>query len=102
MYMEGKSDYKPMAGMENRMHVIGEGSQPVYICKKKDVPKLFNTNFFNILEVWQYFSYGFGLPNGLPWGEQDPTLMKCLLLMEDHYRRNFSQLNMIIELLKQR
>lgn len=100
--MEGKSDYKPMKGMDERMHVVGPGDNPIYICKKKEIPLLFNDNFWKIFEIWQYFNLGFGLPGKKTWDEQDPNLMKCLLQLESHYNQHFSQINFIIELLKVR
>lgn len=98
--MEGKSNYKPTEGFENGMHVIGPGESPIYICRKRDVPKLFDDNFWKALEIWQYFHHGFGLPGQRPWDEQDPFLMKCLLQMESHFQYNFSQEHYMLEMLK--
>lgn len=72
------------------MHVIGPGDNPVYICKKGEVKELFSEDFFFCYEVWRYFNAGFGLPDGRPWGDQDPGLMEAIMAMENHYRRNFS------------
>ena len=77
-------------GMGDRMHIIGEGDDPVLILKKKDVPKLFNSQFWNIYELWHYYHNGFGLPSGGHWSEQDPDLMRFIVSMETHFRRHFS------------
>ena len=98
--MEGKADYVPTRGQENKWHVIGKGDNPIHIMKKKDVEGLFSKEFYLILEVWQYFHFGFGFPDGKPWGEQDPGLCKMLMHLENHYKHNFSQISTIIELLR--
>ena len=72
------------------MHVIGPGDKPVFVCKKKEVPRLFTSEFWFTYEVWQYFHNGFGLPDGKPWESQDPVLMKNVLGMEFYFKQNFS------------
>jgi hypothetical protein len=103
MFMEGKHDYTPANdAMGERLHLVGSGTHPVYVCKKKDVPGLFNQRFWSILEIWQFFDAGFGLPGNKTWDESDPFLMKCLLQMSNHFKHNFSQMHYIMELLQQR
>jgi hypothetical protein len=93
--MEGKADYKPSEGFEDRWHVVGEGDNPVYICRKGDIPSLFSDEFYFCFEVWRYFNAGFGLPGRKPWDEQDPDLMEAVMSMENHFKNNFS-MNLVI------
>ncbi len=92
----GRQDYKPvkerfgLGDMGERQHIIGPVESPILICKKKEVPKLVSKEFWFIYEIWQYFHNGFGLPNGDPWNEQDPDLMRMILNMEFYYKQNFS------------
>jgi hypothetical protein len=81
------------------MHVIGDAKNPVYTCKKKEVKSLFSKDFWYVHEVWKYFHLGFGLPNGKPWGVQNPDLMECLAAMESHYQYNFSHEHYTIDCL---
>ncbi len=83
--------------MGERLHIIGPGNDPVYICKKKDVVKLFTRDFYELFEIWQYYYYRFGLPDVKHWSEQDPDLMKIILIMQAHYNRNFSEGNVVIK-----
>lgn len=82
------------------MHVIGPGDNPVYICKKKDVQKLFTPEFYEIFEIWQFYFYKFGLPDKKHWSEQDPDLMRMITIMQAHYNRNFSEAHVIIKYLE--
>jgi hypothetical protein len=76
--------------MGNRWHVIGEGKNPIYTCKKKDVPKLFTRTFWEIYDIWYYHHNGFGLPGGLIYSELDPDVLRALVDMEMYYENNFS------------
>lgn len=88
--MTGNAGYTPAPGMEDGLHVVGPGDRPIAIVKKKDVPGLFSSLFWEVFQIWRYFNAGFGLPGGRPWDEQDPVLMDYLLGMEEHYRRELS------------
>jgi hypothetical protein len=70
--------------------VIGPGDNPVLVLKKSEVPGLFSPIFWNIFEIWKLFHYGFGTPDGRPWGEYDPDLVNAVMAMEAHYQNNFS------------
>jgi hypothetical protein len=94
---QGKADYVPTPGFEDRWHVIGEGDNPVYICKKGDVPKLFDSEFFFFYEVWKYYHCGFGLPDGMTVDKGEPEIMEALLQMEWHYRANFDYIIAVIK-----
>jgi hypothetical protein len=91
----GKADYKPREkGLFNedfgeRKHIIGKGSNPIYICKKKEVPKLFDSEFWRMYEMWQFFHHG--LPaDGVPWSKVDPDILKIMIAFETYYKNEFS------------
>ena len=86
--------------MEDRMHLIGSGANPIYICKKKDVPELFNYRFWALYEIWNSFQAGFGIPSSEHWEDKDPDLMRIISAMQVHYDRHFSNDAAIIQLLQ--
>lgn len=86
--------------MGDRLHVIGPGDSPIYICKKKEVPELFTNEFFRIFEMWQYYYYGFGLPDRKHWTEQDPDIIKIILIMQAHFNNHFSESHVVIKYLE--
>jgi len=73
----------------DRWHVIGEGSNPILTIKKGEIKNLFTPFFYLCLEVWSFFTHGFGLPGGVPWDYQDPDVMRVVLAFEAHNRANF-------------
>lgn len=96
--MEGKAGYKPKGPqMGERWHVIGSGDHPILILRKKEVPDLFNSDFWYLFECWKFFHHGFGLPFGGTWDMNDPDIMSALLAMEAHYRREFSHMAVILK-----
>ena len=82
------------------MHVIGDGKNPVYICKKKEVPKLFNESFWKVYYIWFCHHNGFGLPDGLKYEKLDPDVFEMLNEMEMHYRNNFTHSSIIVKYLE--
>jgi len=76
--------------MGNRWHVIGEGKNPIYTCKKKNVPKLFNKLFWEIYGMWFSHHNGFGLPGGMEYKNLDPDVFRALVEMEMYFKNNFS------------
>lgn len=88
----GKADFeiKDRPGMAERLFIIGSVERPIMVCQRKEIPGLFTQEFWQYYEVWSYFHFGFGLPGGRPWDEQDPGLMKTLLTMEQCFRRDFT------------
>jgi hypothetical protein len=86
--------------MGERMHVIGPGDEPIYICKKKDVHKLFNAEFSMYFEAWQYYNAGMGFPDKRHWSELDPVYTRIIISMENHYKRHFSTDRVIIRYLE--
>lgn len=96
--MEGKADYKPYNGeMGERWHVVGAGSAPLAMIKKKDVHKLFNDDFWVMYKIWKAFHAGMGFPDGKPWGEQDPEFVELIIDMETHFDHNFSRGNVMMK-----
>ena len=100
MLLTGKGNYKPHKGMEDMMHVIGDGDNPIMILKKGEVPKLFDENFFYMFNVWNYFHNGFGLPDGKSFSEYDPELINGLLSFEQHYKAHFETSGVIVKYLE--
>ena len=88
--MQGKAGYKPSPGYGDKMHLIGSAARPIWMGKKRDVPKLFSSEFWLLYEVWKRFNLGFGLPEAEPWTRQDQWIMDGIALFEEHYRGHFS------------
>lgn len=77
-------------GMGDADHVIGPIEDPLLVCKKKDVCKLFTAEFDYLYQIWLMFNLGFGLPHGKSWDELDPDMMNILRDMQVIYKNNFS------------
>jgi hypothetical protein len=83
-----KADYKPSKGFEDRLHVIGDGNNPVYVCKKKEVPELFTPFYWKCYNLWRYFNKKIMPASIKNWNELDE--LDILLAMENHFEQNFS------------
>jgi hypothetical protein len=69
---------------------IGPVQNPIWIGEKTEVAGLFNEQFYYCLNIWEKLNLGWGWPNGLPWGEQDPDLVDIMVLMQNYYNRLYS------------
>jgi len=98
---KGRADYKPAKGFEDRWHVIGEGSNPILILKKGDVPKLFNDLFWYIYHLWVDYHYGKEL---MDWKsmELNQYVIDCVIAIEQHYDHNFSPMRVLIDVTSRR
>jgi hypothetical protein len=86
--------------MGERMHVVGTGDNPVYICKKKEIPKLFNQFFRTCFEWWNYY-HNKVKPYGVKeWSEIDPDILDSIMLMENHFKNHFGTEQVIIKYLE--
>jgi hypothetical protein len=100
LWCQGKHDYKPKPGFENRWHLIGDGDNPVLIIKKGEVQSLFNDRFYHICDLWKNYHYG---KNGLidfREMELDPEIVDCIIAMEQHHEMNFSSEYVMIKYLE--
>lgn len=88
--MSGNADYRPPPGFGEKLHLIGPSKKPVWVGKKKDVPKLLTDDFWRAYEMWRLFNLGFGLPSGKSWTEEDQWIVEVVALFEEHYRAHFS------------
>lgn len=88
--MEGKANYRPAPGFEHKLHLIGDPKRPIWSGPKGDVPRLFTDRFWIAFEAWRYFNLGLGLPDGLPWDQQDQWLIESIAAMQEHYLGHFS------------
>ena len=95
--MNGNADYQPAPGYENRRHLIGPSSAPIWIGFKRDVPKLLTFDFWRCLWAWRMFHIGGGFPSDGPWTEQEPIISDSILAFEEHYTRHFSFEHHMIE-----
>jgi hypothetical protein len=87
----------PQKGYEEKLHMIGEFDNPIYVCKKKEVRELFDADFHRIYVIWRNFHYGFGLPFPGGWIDQDPELIEVLVMLEAYFQKNFSSSSVIIK-----
>jgi hypothetical protein len=76
------------------MYIVGEGSDPIYICKRGEIPELFTPEFSAIFRLWKLLHYKIGLPHG---PETDPFIVDLLCNMEAHYSRYFSHEAVIVK-----
>ena len=85
-----------MKGFENRQHLIGEGTNPILILKKGEVPDLFNDLFYYIYSLWYSFHYGKEL---IDWKSLDLgyDIIDCVIAMEAHFDRHFSNMQVLIK-----
>lgn len=98
--LKGQADYKPMKGFEEKRHVIGDPESPILICKKKDIPSLFDAKFYFYFEAWKNFNVGMGLPELGGWTENRADVVSVVREFETYYRRNYSQSAVIIKYLE--
>jgi hypothetical protein len=84
---QGKAKYRPMKGFEDAMHVIGEGNNPLYVCKKKEVPELFTPFYWRCYNLWVFFNNKIMPSQVKSWSELDE--IEILLAMENHFKQNF-------------
>lgn len=97
--MQGKADYKPIPGMEDRLYFIGDVENPIYACKRKEVQELFTDEFYLSYNLWNYF-HNKVLPEDFnSWGEINPDIMTNILEMENYFNARFSTGNVIIKYL---
>ena len=64
---------------------------PVNILKRGEIPGLFTETFYYLYDVWRFFHFGFGLPDGMSWDQLDDDCAEALLNFEMHFQNNFSQ-----------
>lgn len=67
------------------MFLVGNYKTPIYICKRKEVRELFSKTFWFIYYLWEDYKYGF-----LDRSNVDPEVKKCIIDMQKHYDRNFT------------
>jgi hypothetical protein len=60
------------------------------MCRKDEVSKLFDDQFWRYFETWQYYHNGFGLPDGGNWVDYDPDYLNTIMQMEMYFKNNFS------------
>jgi hypothetical protein len=82
--MSGKADYEPAPGYEDKWHVIGSGSNPVWVGRKGDVPKLLSERFWSVYREWELFHLGLRVPEDETW------MQEAVAVLEGHYRAHWS------------
>lgn len=93
--MSGKADYQPSPGYEDKWHVIGPGSSPVWVGRKRDVPKLLSERFWSAFHEWELFHLGLKTPEDGTW------MQEAVAVLEGQYRAHWSTERAMIDQLRQ-
>lgn len=78
------------------MHIVGSFENPILVCRKGDVPDLFNDQFWELYDAWEKFNIGMGLPTKMHYSDCDPEYIRIIIQMEKYYRSHFS--NSVIQI----
>jgi len=74
----------------DKLTFVGEGSNPLWIGKRREVQSLFDQDFHMVYTIWRKVHIGWGWPDGKPWGDQDPEIVDIVETMEYYHRYKWS------------